>query len=199
MELQASRCGRERSESDGKVQQLMGLTTNSHNFRFRIGDPARIILFPADTVDDMPFWIASTEDLHRRVGGGCATHNMKMIFRVADNSLIQKGQQDNILEDPINNLVEMEEEISAEINTEAPKKYVNGGRRFKYQKNSNPNANYRDIYYYHPSDLINEVDTNTIYQSRSNEALRYTSGAQNVKEISVFGLALALSTLLAFL
>jgi len=142
---------------------------------------------------------SSTEDLHRRVGGGCATHNMKMIFRVADNSLIQKGQHDSILEDPINNLVEMEEEISAEINTEAPKKYDNGGRRFKYQKNSNPNANYRDIYYYHPSDLINEVDSNTIYQSRSNEALRYTSGAQNVKEISVFGLALALTTFLAFL
>ena len=59
MELQASRCGRERSESDGKVQQLMGLTANGHNFRFRIGDPARIILFPTDTVDDMPFWVAS--------------------------------------------------------------------------------------------------------------------------------------------
>jgi hypothetical protein len=28
---------------------------------------------------------SSKEDLHRRVGGGCSTHNMKMIFRVADN------------------------------------------------------------------------------------------------------------------
>ena len=59
MELQASRCGRERSESDGKVQQLMGLAANSHNFRFRIGDPTRIIFFPTDTVDDMPLWIQS--------------------------------------------------------------------------------------------------------------------------------------------
>ena len=37
----------------------MGLAANSHNFRFRIGDPARIILFPTDTVDNMPFWVAS--------------------------------------------------------------------------------------------------------------------------------------------
>ena len=141
---------------------------------------------------------SSTEDLHRRVGGGCATHNMKMIFRVADNSLTR--QQDSILEDPINNLIEMEEEISAEINTEAPKKYANGGR-FKYQKNNSNNPKYRDndIYYYHPSDLINEVESNTIYQSRSNKALRYTSGAQNVKITSVFGLVFALSTILAFL
>merc|ERR1712141_543276 len=28
---------------------------------------------------------ASREDLHRRVGGGCSTHNMKMIFKVANN------------------------------------------------------------------------------------------------------------------
>lgn len=30
---------------------------------------------------------SSPEDLHRRVGGGCGTHNMKMIFKVSDNRL----------------------------------------------------------------------------------------------------------------
>ena len=135
---------------------------------------------------------SSNEDLHRRVGGGCATHNMKMIFRVADNSLTNKPgqieQDSNIFEDPRNNLVEMEEEITTKkISTEAPKKkYVNnGGPRFKYQKNP---VNYRDIYYYHPSDLINEVDSNSIYQN--NEALRYTSGARGLdfKETSLVDL-----------
>ena len=28
---------------------------------------------------------SSTRDLHQRVGGGCQSHNMKMIFKVADN------------------------------------------------------------------------------------------------------------------
>jgi len=87
---------------------------------------------------------SSREDLHRRVGGGCATHNMKMIFRVADNSLIgNKPVQQDIFEDPRNNLVEYEEEeisttstTTSTTSTEAPKKFVNGGRRFKYQKSS---------------------------------------------------------------
>jgi len=147
---------------------------------------------------------SSREDLHRRVGGGCATHNMKMIFRVADNSLISKPGQQDIFEDPRNNLVEDEEEeisttsTTSTTSTEAPKKYVNGGRRFKYQKN--PYYRPSDIYYYHPRDLI-EVETNTIYQPSSNEALRYTSGSRGlvVEQTGIFGLVLALSALVALL
>jgi len=148
---------------------------------------------------------SSREDLHRRVGGGCATHNMKMIFRVADNSLIgNKPVQQDIFEDPRNNLVEYEEEeisttstTTSTTSTEAPKKYVNGGRRFKYQKN-HPYYRPSDIYYYHPRDLI-EVETNNIYQPSSNEALRYTSGARGfvVQKTGIFGLILALSALIA--
>ena len=147
---------------------------------------------------------SSREDLHRRVGGGCATHNMKMIFRVADNSLIgNKPVQQDIFEDPRNNLVEYEEEeisttstTTSTTSTEAPKKYVNGGRRFKYQKN--PYYRPSDIYYYHPRDLI-EVETNDIYQPSSNEALRYTSGARGfvVQKTGIFGLVLALSAFIA--
>jgi len=149
---------------------------------------------------------SSREDLHRRVGGGCATHNMKMIFRVADNSLIgNKPVQQDIFEDPRNNLVEYEEEeisttstTTSTTSTEAPKKFVNGGRRFKYQKN-HPYYRPSDIYYYHPRDLI-EVETNDIYQPSSNEALRYTSGARGfvVQKTGIFGLILALSALIAF-
>ena len=147
---------------------------------------------------------SSREDLHRRVGGGCATHNMKMIFRVADNSLIgNKPVQQDIFEDPRNNLVEYEEEeisttstTTSTTSTEAPKKFVNGGRRFKYQKN-HPYYRPSDIYYYHPRDLI-EVETNDIYQPSSNEALRYTSGARGfvVQKTGIFGLVLALSALI---
>ena len=128
-----------------------------------------------------------------------------MIFRVADNSLIgNKPVQQDIFEDPRNNLVEYEEEeisttstTTSTTSTEAPKKYVNGGRRFKYQKN-HPDYRPSDIYYYHPRDLI-EVETNNIYQPSSNEALRYTSGARGfvVQKTGIFGLILALSALIA--
>merc|ERR1739844_404723 len=38
---------------------------------------------------------SSSEDLHRRVGGGCSTHNMKMIFKVSDDNKL-KHQQSNV-------------------------------------------------------------------------------------------------------
>ena len=154
---------------------------------------------------------SSREDLHRRVGGGCATHNMKMIFRVADNSRKNLGQDDSVLDQDLrNNLVEEEEISTTTTTTEEPKKYGNHGRRYKYQKNpaqTQLNSRNNEIYYYHPRDLI-EVDTNSVYSSnlgnqnknqywKTNEALQYTSGAFGLGS-SIFGLVLALSSILAF-
>lgn len=42
---------------------------------------------------------SSPQDLHRRVGGGCATHNMKMIFKVSDNHSMSKNVYINDVQD----------------------------------------------------------------------------------------------------
>ena len=39
---------------------------------------------------------STTRDIHRRVGGYCSSHNMKMVFRVADNT-VHNVQEDNLL------------------------------------------------------------------------------------------------------
>ena len=39
---------------------------------------------------------STTRDLHRRVGGYCSTHNMKMVFKVADNSENSNSVNENV-------------------------------------------------------------------------------------------------------
>merc|ERR550517_445371 len=39
---------------------------------------------------------STTRDLHRRVGGYCSTHNMKMVFKVADNSEKSNSVNENV-------------------------------------------------------------------------------------------------------
>ena len=41
---------------------------------------------------------STTRDLHRRVGGYCNTHNMKMVFKVADNSEEPNSVNENVVE-----------------------------------------------------------------------------------------------------
>ncbi len=36
---------------------------------------------------------SSRDDLHRRVGGGCSTHNMRMVFKVHPNPAVRRQQQ----------------------------------------------------------------------------------------------------------
>jgi ephrin-B len=43
---------------------------------------------------------STTRDLHRRVGGYCATHNMRMVFRVAERELPQ--QDSNVVQVQVN-------------------------------------------------------------------------------------------------
>ena len=114
---------------------------------------------------------SSREDLHRRVGGGCATHNMKMIFRVADNTF-----------DPQSNLIEFEEDFEVEI---TPKTTTTTKKPIQRFNSKSPYSRNEYIYYYHPRDLVqiqdNTIDNYSIYNSNEvwteNEALRYTSGS----------------------
>ena len=39
---------------------------------------------------------STTRDLHRRVGGYCSTHNMKMVFKVADNTEKSNSVNENV-------------------------------------------------------------------------------------------------------
>ena len=58
MELQASRSWGEGSEGDGEVHEPVRPVADGHNPGLGIGDPAGLVLFLADTIDDMLLWVA---------------------------------------------------------------------------------------------------------------------------------------------
>ena len=142
---------------------------------------------------------SSRDDLHRRVGGGCSTHNMKMIFKVRDNTAKQvTGLGDHLgLDEP----APIEEQdtnslsssaATATSSTTTTRRPVPG----VIYNTRVPNHRGEYIYYYHPRDLI-ELENNVSPAGRKrqrvnhdlendvlwkNEALRYTdpsSGASH--------------------
>jgi len=140
---------------------------------------------------------SSREDLHRRVGGGCSTHNMKMIFKVADN---RAPEEHTSLNEPrlSDSLDRTENEIDNALNNdkifEAPstEQPATTTQRsvFRYNTKVPRMKGGEYIYYYHPRDLI-ELENNSLYgknrrqQTYDNEiwrnkALRYTSGAVSI-------------------
>ena len=143
---------------------------------------------------------STPEDLHRRVGGGCSTHNMKMIFKVADNrSPTEHHVQIN---GPRDSDVPMS--ISKPVTTTTTTTTEKPLFRFN-SKVSSTRGEY--IYYYHPRDLI-ELESNSISNEKKvdrdyrnevwkNEALRYTSSASSNMSLSLT--LVTLISLLAFL
>jgi ephrin-B len=128
---------------------------------------------------------SSKEDLHRRVGGGCATHNMKMIFKVADNGDI--NSQHAKLNEPRN-----DEENAIDVMEPTTYKTTTTTKTTTPTPKTNYNSkvpSMRNIYYYHPRDLI-EIGSNSIsgkkydnsrmYENqvwRKKKALRLTSSS----------------------
>ncbi len=115
---------------------------------------------------------SSPEDLHRRVGGGCSTHNMKMIFKVSDNR-----DDQTLLNAPRSNEVT----ITKSTTEETPTSFVYSTKFTSLRRNQGGDT----IYYYHPRDLITHKKgghsrhhENEIWK---NEALRYTSSSRRVK------------------
>ena len=92
---------------------------------------------------------SSREDLHRRVGGGCATHNMKMIFRVAENGAVSTH---------LNEIVQEVETMSAsnsleETTTKEPMKRFNS-------RDPNTRRDYGKYVTYRVSEIFkNDVDS----------------------------------------
>jgi ephrin-B len=142
---------------------------------------------------------SSKEDLHRRVGGGCSTHNMKMIFRVADNGRAKLIRQE-------------EEEETTTTTTTTTTSTTEEPIRFNSKV---PYSRNEYIYYYHPRDLV-EIEDNSISNSvtykkvetdyydnasnevwRTNKALRYTSSSP--AKTSLAYLCILGASLMAFL
>ena len=145
---------------------------------------------------------SSREDLHRRVGGGCSTHNMKMIFKVADNRADEDHSHINAPRDPEESSTEVTEDNNDIDNAlaNAPSKYFPSVEptttthrsvfRFNTKVPRMRGGEY--IYYYHPRDLI-ELENNNLQQKKrqnrnrydnevwKNEALRYTSSGVSVQ------------------
>ena len=158
---------------------------------------------------------ASREDLHRRVGGGCSTHNMKMIFKVASNrentnDLSHINEPRVVPEEPNNSVdVDTDDEHrtgASDVSTSTSKEQ---SPLFRYNSKVPSMRGGDYIYYYHPRDLI-ELENNSIYQKKrnsrnryenevwKNEALRYTSSSNPIISINAY-ILIALVTTIAIL
>ena len=135
---------------------------------------------------------STRDDLHRRVGGGCSTHNMKMIFKVRDNTAKQvTGLSDHLgLDEP----APIEEQDTNSLSSAAASATSSATTTTRrpvpgvIYNTRVPNHRGEYIYYYHPRDLI-ELENNVSPAGRKrqrvnhdpendvlwkNEALRYT-------------------------
>ena len=149
---------------------------------------------------------ASRKDLHRRVGGGCLTHNMKMIFKVANNrdntNTLPPVNKPRIIAEEPNNSVDIDNEIETitsmnEESTTSTTEQVPLFRRYNNNRISSMRGG-EYIYYYHPRDLI-ELENNSIYQKKRNsrisryenevlkkQALKLTSGTNTIVSLNVY-------------
>ena len=136
---------------------------------------------------------SSRDDLHRRVGGGCATHNMRMIFKVHDNptrsqqqleasSLMQQQQQQsyNDIDSPRINTIDSEdlsvESLPAYTHVDQPSalpsveiNVVEEEREVVRSSSSSKDG----FYFYHPKDLV--AMEQALSEFGSGGALPYTS------------------------
>jgi len=136
---------------------------------------------------------SSREDLHRRVGGGCATHNMKMIFKVADNrEIVEQHAKLNEPRNDEDNVIDVMEETSHKPITSAPTTERNA---ISYYKSKIPRTD--NIYVYRPSDLI-ELRSNSISSKkykysrihenqvwREKKSAKLTSSATSISQLSM--------------
>ena len=90
---------------------------------------------------------SSREDLHRRVGGGCATHNMKMIFRVAENGAVSTHINEIVQEVETSTISQTTKEPSSRYNSRDPNTRRNYGNYVTYRVSEMFN-----------NDIDNEID-----------------------------------------
>ena len=131
---------------------------------------------------------SSSADLHRRVGGGCSTQNMKMIFKVSNDNVLNSAAPWR----PSSTTTTTTKRPLVQFKSEVPR--------------------HREYYVYHPRDLIESRyrhKKNKLNQKQQktrsdndvwkNEALRYTSSSSTVSLHSfyfgIFAILLSISGL----
>ncbi len=108
---------------------------------------------------------SSRDDLHRRAGGGCSAHNMRMVFKVHPNPTVRDRQQELLREAERERQAreDLEEQTSWQRGLDAPR--INSiddddsettVPRYRVS-NSNQvvrDAGSRGVFYYHPRDVL---------------------------------------------
>ena len=144
---------------------------------------------------------STTRDLHRRVGGYCATHNMRMVFKVADNT-----QESNSVNEEVE---ESAAEQGQELRRSSPFYSALVPSLPPSPPSSTPVYYYRArgdskdfTYYYSPRDLVKLRKTILSRAGQENETLKaeklLSSAATNNVFLSL-SLVLSLSLSLCFL
>ncbi|TRY70516.1 hypothetical protein TCAL_10290 [Tigriopus californicus] len=95
-------------------------------------------------------------DLHRRVGGGCATHNMRMMFKMKPSPepevVLAPAEDDSNVEET----TEVSPEFQSHLNsiTDGTTEKV---PRYYFKTVRMPDAEPRDVFYYHPKDVTKQM------------------------------------------
>jgi ephrin-B len=113
---------------------------------------------------------STSRDLHRRAGGYCSTHNMRMIFNVADNSHAESNSVNSEQEPPRRNLYSL---YSTTSSTTA-RSVTPSSIPVYYYKSKTPTVHSSDyIYYYSPRDLVQlKLKAQKLDRVRENEVYR---------------------------
>ena len=136
---------------------------------------------------------SSPEDLHRRVGGGCSTHNMKMVFKVSESDKMKHHQLNaprthpNVEHEIDSNEISGFNDFNNIVPTTTTTTTVKSIISFNSKDPKSRRGDY--IYYYHPRDLIDLQDTNGIESDKNSDewrkqALKFTSSAKSISPFS---------------
>jgi len=116
------------------------------------------------------YYLISTStrrDLHRRVGGFCSSHNMKMMFKVADNqrNSVNEKEEEESFSSPFLKALQT-------TTTRPPTPAPTSSIPIYYYRSRNPTQESRDYtYYYSPRDLV-KLRKTILSRTDENETLK---------------------------
>ena len=153
---------------------------------------------------------STTRDLHRRVGGYCSTHNMKMVFKVADNSAKSNSVNENAVdqqggedsgdsEEDVENLRRSSPFYSALVPSLSPTPSPSSTPVYYYRARGES----KDFtYYYSPRDLVKlrkTILSRSKQEDEENETLKAEKLLSSTSSSSSLSLSLALCLCLCLL
>ena len=145
---------------------------------------------------------STRRDLHRRVGGFCSSHNMKMIFKVADNQRSSNSvETEETTEGTTERMISSSPLLRA-ISSSPSRQQPTPSRPIYYYRNRSPSQQSKEFnYYYSPKDLI-KLRKTIIERTESEEnetlkAEKLRSSASRSSLLSLVLVGLSLVSLLA--